>query len=339
MKRIIVFLMATCMAVASNARILRVSNVTGSSAPYMTIQNAHDAADEGDTIMVDGSNSVYDGASIKKRLTIIGPGFWKVRNGLVQENSPAAAVNQFVIFKEAAGTILQGLWMTNSVQTCIIIYADNCVVNRCYLWSDCNSGISFSKKEHEDPDPVGAVIHQNFFKNCNVSTRSLNNLMSNVQVTNNIFVHTNSTEYDITNLTNSYIAYNTMIGKPNSYAGTPFAYCWANTIEHNILRAQAVKYQNIHDVDNNVWTDNIVNGGLTINEGSQNIYDIYSTDKDIRDAELALTGGTNYGAFAGDSPYVISGIPRGPVIEQLIVPTTVEQGSMMQVTIKVGIQK
>ena len=58
----------------------------------------------------------------------------------------------------------------------------------------------------------------------------------------------------------------------------------------------------------------------------------------MKAAEQALPEG-DYGAFAGDSPYVISGIPSAPVIEDLVVPTTVEAGSKMKVTIKVGIQK
>jgi len=45
------------------------------------------------------------------------------------------------------------------------------------------------------------------------------------------------------------------------------------------------------------------------------------------------------GAFAGDDPYVISGIPAGPVIQDITVPSTVEQGGTLNVTIKLGIQK
>jgi hypothetical protein len=45
------------------------------------------------------------------------------------------------------------------------------------------------------------------------------------------------------------------------------------------------------------------------------------------------------GAFNGDDPYVISGIPAGPVIQDITVPATVEQGGTLNVTIKLGIQK
>ena len=46
-----------------------------------------------------------------------------------------------------------------------------------------------------------------------------------------------------------------------------------------------------------------------------------------------------YGAFAGDNPYVISGIPAGPIIEELTIPTSAEEGSSMEVAIKLGTVK
>ena len=61
--------------------------------------------------------------------------------------------------------------------------------------------------------------------------------------------------------------------------------------------------------------------------------DYYST------IELPANVTSTYGAFAGDSPYVLAGVPSGPVIQDLVVPTTVEMGSKMNVTIKIGMQK
>lgn len=68
MKKTILFLAALCMTVAANATIFRVSNVTGSSAPYTSLDDAQGAASEGDTIMVDGSSDSYENFTIKKGL-------------------------------------------------------------------------------------------------------------------------------------------------------------------------------------------------------------------------------------------------------------------------------
>ncbi len=94
----------------------------------------------------------------------------------------------------------------------------------------------------------------------------------------------------------------------------------SNTFEYNIW------YNKPEDTTCN-FGDNLV---------METTFDVdKQTDKDVKDMNLSST----HGAFAGDSPYVLSGIPSAPIIEDLVVPTTVEYGSNMQVTIKVNVQK
>ena len=334
MKKTIFTLAAVCMAMAANATILRVSNVNGSSAPYSTIQAAHDAASAGDTIMVDGSNTRYGLTEIRKQLVLIGPGFWINENGLVQEAAPAATA-EFLIHAGAAGTVIEGFTFKYEMTQLLTINADNCVVRRCYFFNHGGYvGIRFSREKVDGsyigPDPSGAVIHQNFFADCVITTAFLNDLMTNAQITNNIFVHNEGSEWDIMNISNSYIAYNTMIGKDNNWKN--FRTVHASTIEHNIIKEEKVSYTNIHIEDNNEWSDNVV-----VSPTDDEV--TYNSDKDIRDSNLLKTYSSNYGAFAGDSPYVLSGIPAAPVIQDLVMPTTVEKGSKMNVTIKVGIQR
>lgn len=336
MKKKILTLVALCAVITANATILRVSNVNGSTAPYQTIQAAHDAANVGDTIMVDGSNNSYGETEIGKTLVLIGPGYWVHQNGLADEAVPSATAN-FVILHSAPGTVIEGFNLGYDINRCISICADGCVIRRCKFTSGGEVAIWFKREKQNDKylaDPAGAVIHQNFFKNCGIKTREMSGLMSNVQITNNIFVHDNGTEYDIQAMTNSYIGYNTMLG---GGSWGPLAWVWSSTIEHNIIRTNKIKYSNIHDVDNNEWGENVIAGGFSPE---------YSTDKDIYTLEQTLNEGKDCGAFAGESsdninvsPYVISGVPSAPVIQDLVVPTTVEAGKKMKVTIKLGIQK
>lgn len=339
MRKTILTLVAFCAAMTANATILRVSNVNGSSAPYSTIQAAHDAASAGDTIMVDGSNTSYDYTEVEKQLVFIGPGFWINENGLVQESAPTATAS-FLIKAVAAGTVIEGFTFKSS--NMLRINANDCIVRRCYFWNHGGYiAITFSRDKvdgsYSGPNPTGGVIHQNFFADCGIIARflqgeeigNMDGMMTNVQITNNIFLKNEGTEYDINNFSDSYIAYNTMIGK-NTYAN--FRRVHASTIEHNIIKEAKVSYSNINIVDNNEWSDNI-----EVGYAEKPIE--YQTDKDIRDLESIKEYSANYGAFAGDSPYVLSGIPAAPVIEDLVVPTTVEAGSKMNVTIKVGIQK
>ena len=335
MRKTILTLVAFCAAMTANATILRVSNVNGSSAPYSTIQAAHDAASAGDTIMVDGSNTRYGLTEVSKQLVFIGPGFWINENGLVQESAPMAIV-EFLIHSNAAGTVIEGFTFKYEMTKLLTINANNCVVRRCYFWNHGGyNAITFSRDKvdgsYTGSNPAGAVIHQNFFADCGIIANFLqgDGLMTNVQITNNIFLKNDGSEYDISNFSNCYIAYNTMIG---SGTWKNFRTVHASTIEHNIVKEAKVSYSNINIEDNNEWGDNI-----EVGFAAQAI--AYQTDKDIRDLELTKNYSANYGAFAGDAPYVLSGIPAAPVIEDLVVPTTVEAGSKMNVTIKVGIQK
>lgn len=342
MRKTIVAMVALCAATTANATILRVSNVNGSTAPYQTIQAAHDAASAGDTIMVDGSSTNYDKTNIKKKLVIIGPGFWLNENGLVQESAPCATAT-FTVLYDAAGTVIEGFRLYDAINYALYIAADNCVVRRCYIQSGGYEGIKFTY-ENGKPGPTGGSIHHNFFRNCCISGRWTSyEQMSYVQITNNIFINNGTSETDIQDFSHCYIAYNTMIGSKN---GVGLASVYASTIEHNIIRLAEIAEEdklkthpnwklwlsNIHTLDTNEWNDNI-----ELFHSKNDV--IFTTDKDIRDLESIKEYSSNYGAFAGDSPYVLSGIPAAPVIEDLVVPTTIEAGRKMNVTIKLGIQK
>ena len=81
-------------------------------------------------------------------------------------------------------------------------------------------------------------------------------------------------------------------------------------------------------------TDNTVRNNKGYSTG---YYDDYSTDTDVKALDNALT--TAHGAFAGDDPYRISGVATGPVIEDIEVPASVEQGSDLKVKVTIGMKK
>ena len=54
-------------------------------------------------------------------------------------------------------------------------------------------------------------------------------------------------------------------------------------------------------------------------------------------AKGAGEGGVDCGAFGGDEPYVIGGVPSGPIIQELTVPQ-VTSGSTINVRVKARVQ-
>lgn len=305
MKKTLLFLAAISMAVAANAKILRVSNVSGSSAPYTSIDAAHDAASAGDTIMVDASSAKYGGTNgkydITKKLVIIGPGYWLVENDVIAEGSSSAFVATLNL--KTAGIVVKGMEIDHLnisgayavVNRCKILYlnfkegANNGVVTQCYITADA-SGTSGANANY-------------------------------IQLTNNIFTSTT-----VNNLLlffdNSYIAYNTFRNK-----NVKFYSCKNNSIEHNLWKEYSVSGSG------NSFKDNYVTDIISTQATNDFI------DSDYYKLEIPEEVTTKYGAFAGDSPYIMSGVPSGPVIQDLVVPTTVEMGTKMNVTIKVGMVK
>lgn len=74
MRKTIVILVALFVSMATNATILRVNNVSGSTAQYSDFEAALDAASDGDTIMLDASNKGYSityGKTINKSIVLL----------------------------------------------------------------------------------------------------------------------------------------------------------------------------------------------------------------------------------------------------------------------------
>lgn len=300
MKKVMFILAAVCMTAAANARILRVSNVSGSSAPYASIDAAHDDAKAGDTIMIDGSSAKYGGDygryDITKRLVIIGPGYWLVDNGVIAEGANSASI--VTLNLKTDNIVVKGLVIRN-----LNITGAKAVVNRCHIGE-----ITF------ESGADNGIVSQCYI----TGTPSGANY---IQMTNNIF--TSTTSYALlSGFKNSYIAYNTFRNKNVQLSGVT-----NTTIEHNIWK-EVKNSSTTNSLNNNYETD-IINTQATAD----------FIDNDYFSLEIPTDVINTYGAFAGDSPYILSGVPSGPVILDLDVPTTVELGSKLNVTVKIGMVK
>ena len=314
---------AVFTAMAAQATVLRVSNVTNSGAPYATIPEAIEAATEGDTIMVDGSPNKYSettgtsgNVTIDKRLVLMGPGYLLTQNGVQSNGDLTANISAAIKISEGgAGTIIQGFNITSSNP--LIIQVPNVVITRCKVDSEV----------YITSSATNCVLHQNYFTYY-VGNTGNSYTAYNAQVTNNIFTHNNDTNYGILRgFYESTIAYNTFT-KAGSGSFVPLNQLTGCTIEHNIF------FGSEQSLTNNTMVDNYWGDG-------DNPYKNCTTDLQMRDVDLGnLTNDiVGRGAFSGDDPYVISGIPAGPVIQDITVPASVAQGSTLNVTIKLGVQR
>lgn len=314
MKKLLV-ISAMCLAMTAQATILRVSNVSNSGAPYSDVSSAMAAAVSGDTIMVDGSTVSYSDVTIDRKIVLMGPGYWRAENGVIQEGTNPATFSAINFKTGSAGSIITGI-----VGSTVAVNTDHITITRCRIQGNIT---------HSGPSTASnTVIHQCFLEG---SVRGYGTIATNrtpnVQITNNIFTGKINSDGLIYALTDSYIAYNTFTNEASNVNYADESSVYGSTIEKNV----AFRFGSI---DTNTYNDNYVSNNIIYHDTST---DLAIKNQVLSDDVAAQVEGK--GAFSGDDPYVISGIPAGPVIQDITVPATVEQGGTLNITIKLGIQK
>ena len=119
---------------AVHATTLLVDNNMLHDADYRTLQDAVDAASEGDTIILAGSSTRYGNATISKRLNIYGNGYYLEENDLgsysweasvdsmkFQEELVSNPSGTFDVLASPDGSVVAGL----KISGLLIDYADN----------------------------------------------------------------------------------------------------------------------------------------------------------------------------------------------------------------------
>lgn len=308
-KKTMMVLAMLSMVSAANATIFRVSNITGSSAPYSTIAAAHDAASDGDTIMVDSSPNSYGDITLGKSVVLIGPGYWLIANNIAQEGNNTATIGNLEISGE--GAVVEGMTISGLAN----IKASKVIIKRCLL----NKGTMDKCITFGAGGTSHCVIHQNYIYGQINTYKNDAYQTSYLQITNNIFIGNTSSWDLISKIDNGYIAYNIFV-----YGRIPLPGVYNTTFERNIIKSN----NSVTENNNNTITDNFVWDAWE--------YKTSMSDIQMRDVNLPEEGKA-YGPFAGNDPYVISGIPAGPYIEDITMPTTVELGSSQEVTVKIGV--
>lgn len=320
MKNFTLFIALAVLSLSVNAKVLRVSNVTGSSAPYTNYYDAEKDATEGDTIMFDGSSKIHypsDTMHINKKVVVMGPGYWLNKNNITKENAESAKFH--IINLNAEGAQIIGLEIERGVK----INAPKTIIKRCYIYS--GSGLYDNIKLLKPANNV--IISQNYIIGGIFIDGNSNDRREGILISNNIIKHTNYS--GISCLANSTISNNTFACYNNYF-------CVTNKMSGCIIENNIGGVFNSSDNSNCTYINNMqapADNLITTNSNSE-----FAIDKQVYDIESTITNGS-CGAFAGSDPYVLSGIPAGPVIEDVEVPTSIAKGNELNVTVKIGISK
>lgn len=317
MKKLSILILVSIIAFSAQAKVLRVSNVVGSTAQYSSFDEAYAVAEANDVIIFDGSPTSYGSITIDDiPVTIMGHGY-NLINNISKNNSGDVKFENIDIY--SPGTKICSLTFNY-----IIVHTSDVIITRC-SGSRIGYGLLKGAGYMDDTKHSNIVIHQNMIGRIAGAGGQSTQCFSNIQITNNIFYGSNT--YDdviISNVLNSLIENNT---------------AWGRRTAHNFMN----KVEN-SSVRNNVYNGKLYNYTNVTNAEVNNMsFDIeglgkWEMDYQVEEATKNFTE-QGVGAFAGEDPYVISGVPSGPVIEDVEMPVSVDVTEKLEIKVKVKIQK
>ncbi|MBN2697568.1 MAG: hypothetical protein JXR52_01975 [Bacteroidales bacterium] len=303
--------------------LIRVNNEPAADADYTTIQAANDNASPGDTIYIEGSPSHYEGATIDKKLTLIGPGYFLADNDSTQANAFEARMEGVLDF--AAGSM--GSQVMGMILNHVYIRDNEIVISR------CNLHIVYT---YDDSNNI--LITQNYIDN-NIQTilgKLTNSIISNNIIKSQIYTNSSSYPLQITN--------NIVMGSGNNAPVSSYY----STISNNIFTSSVDLVKNTgNSIINNLYAcDGTDANGNKYNIAMTSVFVDYngnlgySQDEKfkLRNESPAIgagVSGVDCGAFGGVSPYVLSGLPPLPHIYEATIPGTAYSDEGLSCTIKI----
>jgi hypothetical protein len=326
-----VFFIATFLVLCSHfsyAKIWRVNNNPGVDADFTNLNAAHTGAADGDTLHLEGSPNSYGGATITKKLVILGTGYFLDENPDSQAWLQSSKVDHITLYAGAAGTVIMGLdFRANG----ITVQSHDIVIRR----------NKFSSPNGNTQDwSTGTISLYTLHNNGNIP-------VTNVVITQNygLRIDVNYASTGIL-IANNFLAYGSHAGESTTAQSLVMNANAIAIIQNNILRRGRITVYN-STVTNNIMlagtfegTGNLVANNLgnatqfgTTN-GNQSNVDMttvflgagsgISTDGQwkLKAGSPAIGAGYGHtaqnpvdaGMYSGGTPYVLAGLPPIPAI-------------------------
>ncbi|MFB6320202.1 hypothetical protein [Saccharicrinis sp. FJH54] len=285
----------------------RVNNTAGIDADFTTFKAAHDAASPGDTLMFEGSNLAYgDEDTLSKKLIIIGPGYFLGENEIGNDNILPAELGVLYIDSAGRGSVIMGMSILGGFDA-LRVDASDLIIER----NRINGSVAFCYEK-----PVqNVVVSKNYLAEIDTRWSSETLFATGLIITNNIVTSVigfnNKTTATITNnVSGGHINANNSVIKNNVSA-----YLVArdgSTYQYNVVVHDAPV--GIGNIGNVAWDDIFV----TAETSTDGEFVLSETSV----AKEAGESSADCGAFGGDDPYILSGLPPMPFIYNVEIPAT-----------------
>jgi len=328
--RKVIFTLVLMVAYCSlNATVWRVNNLAGSSAPFSTIQQAHNSAlvQPGDTIHLEPSATSYGDLITSKKLIIIGPGIFTSENPQTQANISPSIITDITFNNGSQGTKIVGCQIRHVViNTSEIILLGNHIISSEYN----NKLISFGASNINN-----IIIRNNYLENNNDYTASSGTnrqafcIFAITDGINNVIIENN---YIYVYLPTYIITYKNALHLGSGFSGVikNNVIHGHNTITNAIFDNNILRNGTFEAVYNVSINHNIGNstqfGSAEGNQSNVNMANVFlntgSTDGQwqLRPGSPAIgagVNGTDCGMFGGAQPWKLSGIPSIPAVYKL----------------------
>ena len=323
------------LTLALNATIITVDNNYPSMGNFTTLQAAHDAAVNGDSILAFPSDYAYQAITVTKDLTFLGNGF-RAQNGI-----KTARINGTMVFNLGSNNSELTGFDCYGRELSVVIDANNITIQRCFL-----------RQITINANHLGTHLLQNFFDSDIYEGWTILVLQGNqITIENNLIKNTTYASIYTTSgcvkfeenvdglVANNVINAGNVIGYD---IGWIFAIWSANanyTVKNNIILSGKCE-GNGNRYFNNMHSYSFLpggNGNLT-NVNMNTVFVNYQQDNyHLKTGSPALGSGfnnTDMGMYGGDFPFIDGGYPDLPAIYYINVPSKASKQGGVNVTIK-----
>ncbi|MBI4658765.1 MAG: hypothetical protein HY735_07930 [Verrucomicrobia bacterium] len=319
-------------ALAQN-RVLTVDNNPGAVAMFKNITDAYEAAKGGDTILLAGSPNQYGQLVIKKRLNLVGPGYYLAENKIPGLSTQYAYVGISLGIgpeSSSAGSTFTGLYLSIQPDSGITGAAyeriGNIIIDRCFGtggYFDYQVTIRRSLiTGHIHLQASGSSIRNSIIGGPEFGAVSLN-LKGGTTAANCVFAALPNTE-ELSSISSSIFA----LINPDVTAAQ-YAQSVKGSVSYSMAVAPAPLFGSTFKGANFLPV-----GGGNINGIATEL--VFAGTGAV-DAKWKLRAnspamgkgfdGVDMGAFGGPSPYILGGVPSIPRVTRFVVPAAVTSTS------------
>lgn len=320
------------------AAILTVDNKPGSVAMFNNLQDAYNAAQQDDTIVLAASPTGYNNLNVYKRLHFRGPGYLLSENGILGTELAGNQANIGLTFYNDAllgsssGSTVAGLKLFASISGS---FSQSISIN----FDKCDLDLS------TDNNTTGVVsIRRSFYRN---ATNSNWSSLITLNVSNSIIKGDSHGSFGGTR--GRLTVNNCVVLPPNSVSGILTSENTSSTVTNTIFSfpRNVTESEFLAGYKGNISHCMVVGGSFlpagNNNINNANLQDVFlaagSDDarwqlKPASPARGAGLDGVDLGVFGGVQPYILSGLPSKPRLTRFIAPAVATSASGLRIELE-----